>query len=88
MGDTPERVKWLEEAPGTKSMIPRLIKLGYKTLNLVHYFTAGPDEVRAWTVRSGSSAPKAAGVIHTDFEKGFICAEVHKFDDLKARAFL
>jgi obg-like ATPase 1 len=83
MGDTPERAKWLEEAGNPKTMIPRMIRAGYKTLSLVHFFTCGPDEVRAWTVRSGSFAPRAAGVIHTDFEKGFICAEVQKFDDLK-----
>lgn len=49
---------------------------------MVHYFTAGEDEVRCWTVREGSKAPQAAGVIHTDFERGFICAEVMTYDAL------
>jgi obg-like ATPase 1 len=82
MGDTPERAKWLADNGSPKTMIPRIVKAGYKTLSLIHFFTCGPDEVRAWTVRSGSFAPRAAGVIHTDFEKGFICAEVQKYDDL------
>lgn len=56
-------------------MIDRIIRSGYKNLNLVHFFTAGPDEVRQWTVREGSKAPQAGAVIHTDFEKYFICAE-------------
>jgi obg-like ATPase 1 len=64
------------------SMVNRIIKTGYHALNLIHFFTAGEDEVKCWTVRQGSKAPKAAGVIHTDFEKGFICAEVMKYDDL------
>ena len=64
-------------------MIDRIIKAGYKNLQLIHFFTAGEDEVKCWTVRDGASAPNAAGVIHTDFERGFICAEVMKFDDLK-----
>jgi ribosome-binding ATPase YchF (GTP1/OBG family) len=46
-------------------------------LDLIHYFTSGKDEVKCWTIRNGTLAPQAAGVIHTDFEKGFICAEVH-----------
>ena len=53
----------------------------YDTLDLITYFTAGEKEVRAWTVKKGSLAPQAAGVIHTDFEKGFIKAEVIKYDD-------
>ena len=65
-------------------MLPRIIKTGYKTLDLIYFFTAGEDEVRCWTVKSGSKAPQAAGVIHTDFEKGFICAEVMKYDDFIA----
>lgn len=69
-----------EEGP---SSIDKIIKAGYETLNLIHFFTAGEDEVRAWTVRKSSKAPKAAGVIHSDFELGFICAEVMKFSDLE-----
>ena len=68
---------------GVASAINRIIKVGYKRLHLGHFFTCGPDEVRAWTVRLGWKAPQAAGIIHTDFEKGFICAEVMKYDDLK-----
>uniref|UniRef100_A0A7S3MY08 Obg-like ATPase homolog n=1 Tax=Strombidium inclinatum TaxID=197538 RepID=A0A7S3MY08_9SPIT len=68
---------------GAPSMIDRIIKAGYKHLQLIHYFTAGADEVKCWTVRDGSKAPQAAGVIHTDFERGFICAEVMKFTDLE-----
>jgi len=57
-------------------MIDRIIKSGYKNLQLIHYFTAGEDEVKCWTIRDGTKAPGAAGVIHTDFERGFICAEI------------
>ena len=53
-----------------------------KALNLISFFTVGPDEVRQWTIHAGSSAPEAAGAIHTDFQKGFIRAEVIKYDDL------
>lgn len=59
----------------------RLIRAAYSLLDLQTYFTAGPDEVRAWTFMRGSKAPKCAGIIHTDFEKGFIRAEVIKYDD-------
>ena len=59
----------------------RLIKAAYRLLDLETFLTAGPDEVRAWTYRRGSKAPQCAGVIHTDFEKGFIRAEVIKYDD-------
>jgi len=67
---------------GAPSMINRIIGCGYKTLRLIHYFTAGADEVKCWTIRDGTKAPGAAGVIHTDFERGFICAEVMKYTDL------
>ncbi|MFO0041527.1 MAG: DUF933 domain-containing protein, partial [Pseudomonadota bacterium] len=59
----------------------RVIRAGYALLGLQTYFTAGPKEVRAWTVRKGSTAPQAAGVIHTDFERGFIRAETIAYDD-------
>jgi ribosome-binding ATPase len=62
----------------------RLIRAGYALLGLHTYFTAGPKEVRAWTIPSGATAPQAAGVIHTDFERGFIRAEVASFDDYVA----
>jgi ribosome-binding ATPase YchF (GTP1/OBG family) len=59
---------------------------GYKELNLIYYFTAGEKEVRCWTLYSGSLAPQAAGVIHSDFERGFIKAEVVAYDDFKSLA--
>ena len=64
-----------------ESSLDRTIKLAYHTLGLASYFTSGPKESRAWTFRRGWKAPKCAGVIHTDFEKGFIRAEVIKYDD-------
>jgi obg-like ATPase 1 len=70
------------KAEGAASMINKIIKTGYTALHLIHYFTAGEDEVKCWTIRKGWLAPQAAGVIHTDFEKGFICAEVMKYSDL------
>ena len=63
------------------SGLVRIIRTGYATLGLCSYFTAGPDEVRAWTIHKGWKAPQAAGVIHTDFERGFIRAEVISYDD-------
>lgn len=62
----------------------QLIEIAYHTLGLQSYLTAGPKEVRAWTIKKGSTAPQAAGVIHTDFEKGFIAAQVVNYDDLIA----
>jgi GTP-binding protein YchF len=62
----------------------RVIRAAYALLGLQTYFTAGPKEVRAWTVRAGATAPQAAGVIHTDFERGFIRAEVASYDDFVA----
>lgn len=67
-----------------KSMIPRMIRAGRTALCLQSFYTAGPKEVRAWTIMKGTLAPQAAGVIHTDFERGFIKAEVANFDDFKA----
>ena len=64
-----------------KSGLDKLAKAGYELLGLHTYFTAGEQEVRAWTINVGDSAPKAAGKIHTDFEKGFVRAEVIAFDD-------
>ncbi|RKP09118.1 GTP-binding protein YchF [Thamnocephalis sphaerospora] len=68
---------------GCTSILPKIIVSGYSALRLGYFFTGGPDEVRAWTIRHGAKAPQAAGVIHTDFERGFIMAEVMKYDDLK-----
>lgn len=76
-----ERQMFMEELGLTESGVNRLIRSAYKLLNLDTYFTAGVKEVRAWTVLRGSKAPKAAAVIHTDFEKGFIRAEVMKYED-------
>ena len=64
--------------------LDRVIHAGYKLLGLQTYFTVGPKEVRAWTVEVGATAPQAAGVIHTDFEKGFIRAEVIAYDEFIA----
>ncbi|MDR1777780.1 MAG: redox-regulated ATPase YchF [Desulfovibrio sp.] len=69
-----------------KSGLSRVIRAGYDTLGLCSYFTAGPDEVRAWTIRRGWKAPQAAGVIHTDFERGFIRAEVISYADYMSHA--
>ena len=77
-----ERDELDNKDPNKRTMIPKIIKAGYNALDLIYYFTAGADEVRCWTVRKFSKAPQAAGVIHTDFEKGFICAEIMKYEDL------
>ena len=66
-----------------ESGLDRLIKASYSLLGLISFLTAGPDECRAWTIRRGTKAPKAAGKIHSDIERGFIRAEVLAFDDLK-----
>ncbi|HEY1724900.1 MAG TPA: redox-regulated ATPase YchF [Steroidobacteraceae bacterium] len=76
-----ERVEFLRDLGLEEPGLNRVIRGAYKLLGLLTYFTAGPKEVRAWTVRSGSTAPQAAGVIHTDFERGFIRAEVIAFED-------
>ncbi len=76
-----ERQEFLAEIGLTESGVSRLIRAAYSLLDLQTFFTAGEDEVRAWTFRRGSKAPKCAGIIHTDFEKGFIRAEVIKYDD-------
>src|ERR1041384_4161156 len=68
----------------TSSGLDRLIQAGYKLLGLASYLTAGEKEVRAWTIRAGMKAPQAAGVIHTDFERGFIKAEVIWWEDCVA----
>lgn len=76
-----ERAMFLEEIGLKESGVNRLIKAAYSLLNLQTFLTAGPDECRAWTFVKGSKAPQCAGVIHTDFERGFIRAEVIKYDD-------
>lgn len=65
------------------SILGKITTAGYQVLDLIRYFTCGPDEVRAWTVRKGIKAPQAAGVIHSDFENKFVCGEIMAFDDLK-----
>ncbi|MCW8311824.1 redox-regulated ATPase YchF [Sphingobacterium thalpophilum] len=76
-----ERKMFLDDLGLEESGVNKLIRAAYSLLNLATYFTAGVQEVRAWTIEKGFTAPQAAGVIHTDFEKGFIRAEVIKYDD-------
>jgi GTP-binding protein YchF len=76
-----DRILFLEDMGLTESGVVRLIRSTYRLLRLATYFTAGVQEVRAWTITQGMLAPQAAGVIHTDFEKGFIRAEVIRYDD-------
>lgn len=77
-----EAREMLEESGQTESGLDQLARVGFDTLGLQTYLTAGPKEARAWTIRKGATAPQAAGVIHTDFERGFIKAEVVHFQDL------
>ncbi len=79
--DVAERAEFLADMGLDEPGLNRVIRAGHKLLGLQTYFTAGPKEVRAWTVRIGATAPQAAGVIHTDFERGFIRAEVIAYDD-------
>ena len=81
LDDYEERQMFLQEIGLEESGMVRLIQSAYSLLNLRTYFTAGPQEVKAWTINKGDKAPIAAGVIHSDFEKGFIRAEVIKYDD-------
>ena len=81
LSDPEERQEFLEALDLEETGLSRLIQAGYQLLGLATYFTAGPKEARAWTIKVDSKAPQAAGVIHTDFEKGFICAETIAFDD-------
>jgi ribosome-binding ATPase len=76
-----ERAEFLVELGLEEPGLNRVIRAGYRLLGLQTFFTAGPKEVRAWTVRGGATAPQAAGVIHTDFERGFIRAEIISFED-------
>lgn len=82
--DPDEKEMFLEDMGLEKSGLDRLIKKSYSLLGLISYLTAGKPEVRAWTIKKGTKAPQAAGKIHTDFERGFIRAEVVSFDDLMA----
>ncbi|HBI52304.1 MAG TPA: redox-regulated ATPase YchF [Ruminococcaceae bacterium] len=80
--DAEEKELFLSDLNLNESGLARIIKTGYSLLGLISFLTAGPQEVRAWTITKGTKAPQAAGKIHTDFEKGFIRAEVVSFDDL------
>jgi len=82
--DAEDKAMFLSELGLEVSGLGRIIKTGYALLGLISYLTAGQQEVRAWTITKGTKAPQAAGKIHTDFEKGFIRAEVVSFDDLMA----
>ena len=79
-----EKAMFLEDLGIAESGLDRLIKASYALLGLISYLTSGEDECRAWTIRKGTKAPQAAGKIHSDFERGFIRAEVVSFEDLKA----
>ena len=79
--DGDDKLAFLADLGVAEPGLDRVIHAGYKLLGLQTYFTAGPKEVRAWTVHVGATAPQAAGVIHTDFEKGFIRAETIAYDD-------
>ena len=80
--DDDEKQMFLEELGVSESGLDKLIKASYSLLGLISYLTSGPDETRAWTITKGTKAPQAAGKIHTDFERGFIKAEVVAYDDL------
>ena len=80
--DGEDKMMFLSELGLEVSGLDRIIKEGYSLLGLISFLTAGQPEVRAWTIRKGTKAPQAAGKIHTDFERGFIRAEVVSFDDL------
>jgi len=82
LSDSEEQESFLQEYGLEEPGLHKLIRAGYDLLHLITFFTAGPKEVRAWTVEKGSSAPEAAGKIHTDFQRGFIRAEIFQFDDI------
>jgi GTP-binding protein YchF len=78
-----DRDEYLKELNVTESGLTKVIRATYRLLNLSTFFTVGADECRAWTFKTGMSAPECAGVIHTDFQRGFICAEVYHYDAIK-----
>ena len=84
LDDPEEKAMFMEELGVSESGLDRLIKSSYALLGLISFLTAGSDECRAWTIKRGTKAPQAAGKIHTDFERGFIRAEVIAFEDMKA----
>ncbi|KAF5367106.1 hypothetical protein D9758_004037 [Tetrapyrgos nigripes] len=79
----PDEKEEEQKKVGAQSALPKITHAGYASLELIRYFTCGPDEVRAWTIRKGTKAPQAAGVIHSDFENKFVCGEIMSYDDLK-----
>ena len=81
LDDKAERAEFLESLGLEETGLARVIRAGYELLGLITFFTVGPKEARAWTVAKGAKAPQAAGVIHTDFEKGFIRAETTAYED-------
>lgn len=82
--DDEEKKMFLEDLGLEESGLEKLIKASYNLLGLISYLTAGEPEVRAWTIKKGTKAPQAAGKIHSDFERGFIRAEIVSYDDLMA----
>lgn len=82
--DDEDKALFMEELGMSESGLDRLVKCSYSLLGLISFLTSGSDEVRAWTIKKGTKAPQAAGKIHTDFERGFIRAEIVAFEDLKA----
>ena len=83
LDDEEEKAMFREESGITESGLSQLIRASYNLLGLISFLTAGSDECRAWTIKKGTRAPQAAGKIHSDFERGFIRAEVVSFEDLK-----
>ena len=84
LDDPDEKAMFMEELGVAESGLDKLIRSSYALLGLISFLTAGSDECRAWTIKKGTKAPQAAGKIHTDFERGFIRAEVIAFEDMKA----
>ncbi|KAL5504390.1 hypothetical protein ACEPAH_8464 [Sanghuangporus vaninii] len=80
--ETPEEREEEQKKIGVTSALGKITQAGYVSLDLIRYFTCGPDEVRAWTIRRGTKAPQAAGVIHSDFEHKFVCGEIMTYEDL------
>ncbi|MBT6360713.1 MAG: redox-regulated ATPase YchF, partial [Rhodospirillaceae bacterium] len=81
LDDADEKAEFLETLGLEETGLAQVIRAGYSLLGLITFFTAGPQEVRAWTITDGEKAPQAAGTIHGDFERGFICAETIAYDD-------
>ena len=77
-----EKMEFLESYGVTEDALAGLVQAAYKTLGLQSFLTAGKKEVRAWTIKTGATAPEAAGTIHTDFQRGFIAAQICSYDDL------